>query len=163
MTSSQVSQAQAAYGLFIRASSAWPNNVSTLATIGRGQTAENLSNIATGYDRTLSINTNGASATLQLATNNAVGFDSTSGVNLADFEGNSLGTVSQLKALLIRCNGGSATIAGNTANVIDASISNGGKILMVSENGLGATLTAQTLTFSATAPNTVVQVTIAAT
>jgi hypothetical protein len=53
MTSSQVSQAQAAYGLFLRATSAWPNNVSTSATIGRGQATENFTNIATGYDHLL--------------------------------------------------------------------------------------------------------------
>jgi hypothetical protein len=163
MTSSQVSQAQAAYGLFLRATSAWPNNVSTSATIGRGQATENFTNIATGYDRTLTINTNGASATLDLDTNNAVGCTSTSGINLADFEGNSLGTVSQLKGLLSRCNAGSATIAGNTANVIDASISNGGKILICNESGLGSALTSQTLTFTATSANTAVQVTILAT
>ena len=163
MNSSQVSQAQAAYGLFLRATSAWPNNVSTSATIGRGQTTENFTNIATGYDRTLTLTTNGSSSTLDLDTNNAAGFSTTTGINLADFEGNSLGTVTELKGLLIRCNAGSATIAGNTANIVDSAISNGGKILICNENGLGSALTSQTLTITATSANTAVQVTVLAT
>jgi len=164
MTSSQVSQAQAAFGLFTRASSQWPNNVSTLATIGIGQTATTLSNVAVCYDRTLSLTNSASAGTIVLATNNAAGFDSTTGVNLKDFEGESLGTITELKGLLIRCNSGSANIAGSTANIVDCQIDNGGRMLWFNEtNGLGATLTSQTLTITATANTTAIQITVVGT
>lgn len=159
MTSSQVSQAQASFGLFFRAKSAWPDNVSTQAVVGIGQTSTSLTNIATGYDRTLTLTNTATSGTIVLATNNAAGFDSTTGVNLKDFEGESLGTLTQLKGLLIRCNSGSANIAGSTANIADFPISNGGRVLEFNENGLGATLTAQTLTITATSNATIIQIT----
>lgn len=159
MTSSQVSQAQATHGLFIRATSAWPNNVSTLATIGVGQTSTTLSNIATGYDRTLSITNSAASGTIVLATNNAAGFSATTGVNLKDFEGENLGTLTLLKGLLFRCRSGSANISGSTANVIDFQISSNGVRQEYNESGLSALLTAQTVTITATSANTSVQIT----
>lgn len=160
MNPTQISQAQASSGLFLRASSAWPNNVSMLATVGQGQASTSLSNIATGYDRTLTLSNNASNGTFTLATNNAVGFDTTSGINLKDFEGNTLGTITELKGLYIRCNSGSANISGNTANIVDCQIDNGGRILMFNEaNGLGSSLTNQTLTITATSNSTTLQIT----
>jgi len=161
MTSTQVTQAQASTGLFIRATSKWPNNTATLATIGQGATATNLTNIATGYDRTFTLASNVASGTVVLKTNNANGTWTTSGINEKDFEGEDLGTITSLKALLIRCNSGNVSIAGDTANLVDCTLTSGGKVEYVNNNGLGTAFTNLTITIQANASNSIVQLTVA--